>query len=329
MKIAVVGATGLVGREMLKVIEELNMPYDSIEFAASERSAGQSILFKGQEHKVQSLEQILEKKPQIAIFSAGSQVSLNYAPKFREVGCYVVDNSSAWRMENDIPLVVPEINLDTIHKQDYIIANPNCSTIQLVMVLYPIHTHYKLKRVVVSTYQAVTGTGKKAVEQLMQERNSHPSPVRVYPYPIDLNCIPHCDVFLENDYTKEEMKVVNESRKILGFPDLPITATAVRVPVIGGHSESVNIETEKPFKVSEIKELLDQTPGLVLLDNPSDKEYPMPILAHGKNEVLVGRIRRDESIPNGINLWICADNLRKGAATNAVQIAMCLQERFF
>lgn len=329
MKITVVGATGLVGREMLKVIEELDMPYDTIEFAASERSAGQSIFFKGQEYKVQSIEQVIEKKPQIAIFSAGSQVSLTYAPKFREIGCYVVDNSSAWRMEKGIPLVVPEINLEAIHKQDYIIANPNCSTIQLVMVLYPIHTHYRLKRVVVSTYQAVTGTGKKAVEQLMQERNHIPNPERVYPYPIDLNCIPQCDVFLENDYTKEEMKVVNESRKILSYPDLRITATAVRVPVIGGHSESVNIETEKPFKVSDIKELLDQTPGVVLFDNPSDKEYPMPILAQGKNEVFVGRIRRDESIDNGLNLWICADNLRKGAATNAVQIAMCLQERFF
>jgi len=329
MKIAIVGATGLVGREILKVLEEFNFQYDEIYFAASEQSIGKNIEFRNQNHTIKSIGEVIRLKPHIAIFSAGSSVSLEYAPKFKEIGCYVIDNSSAWRMQEDVPLVVPEINLDTIHQNSYIIANPNCSTIQLVMVLYPIYHRYGLNRMVVSTYQAVTGTGKKAVEQLMGERSNDPKAPKVYPYPIDLNCIPQCDIFLENDYTKEEMKIVNETRKILGNPHLRITATAVRVPVIGGHSESVNLELSKSFSVSDIKEILYQTPGVVVLDNPSDKEYPMPILVHGKNEVFVGRIRRDESINNGLNLWIVADNLRKGAATNAVQIAMRIQEMFF
>ncbi len=329
MKIAIVGATGLVGREMLKVLEEFQVPFDEIYFMASEKSIGQKIIFKNKEYTIKSLPEVLTLKPNIAIFSAGSAVSLEYAPKFKEIGCYVVDNSSAWRMHEDVPLVVPEINFETIHKNSYIIANPNCSTIQLVMVLYPIYHRYGLKRMVVSTYQAVTGTGKNAVEQLMGERSNNPNAPKVYPYPIDLNCIPQCDVFLDNDYTKEEMKIVNETRKILDNPHLRITATAVRVPVIGGHSESVNLELGKSFSVSDIKEILYQTPGVIVMDNPSEKEYPMPILAHGKNEVFVGRIRRDESIENGLNLWIVADNLRKGAATNAIQIAIRLQEEFF
>lgn len=329
MKIAIVGATGLVGREMLKVLEEFQVPYDEIYFTASENSVGKPIIFKNQTYIIKSLTEVIELKPNIAIFSAGSSVSLEFAPKFKEIGCYVVDNSSAWRMHEEVPLVVPEINFDSIKKNDFIIANPNCSTIQLVMVLYPIYHRYGLKRMVVSTYQAVTGTGKNAVEQLMGERQNLSSVQKVYPYPIDLNCIPQCDVFLENDYTKEEMKIINETRKILDNPNLKITSTAVRVPVIGGHSESVNLELGKSFLVSDIKEILYQTPGVVVLDNPSEKEYPMPILAHGKNEVFVGRIRRDESIENGLNLWIVADNLRKGAATNAIQIAMRLQEKFF
>lgn len=329
MKIAVVGATGLVGREMLKVIEEFQVPYDEIYFAASEQSVGKSILFKNQEFVIKSINEVIDLKPNIAIFSAGSTVSLEYAPKFKAIGCYVVDNSSAWRMHEEVPLVVPEINFDKVRKNDYIIANPNCSTIQLVMIIYPIYHRYGLKRMVVSTYQAVTGTGKKAVEQLMAERQNLQDIPKVYPYPIDLNCIPQCDIFLENDYTKEEMKIVNETRKILDNQELRITATAVRVPVIGGHSESVNLELEKSFSVADIKEILYQTPGVIVLDNPSEKEYPMPILVHGKNEVFVGRIRRDDSIENGLNLWIVADNLRKGAATNAVQIAMRIQEDFF
>lgn len=329
MKIAVVGATGLVGREMLKVIEEFQVPYDEIYFAASEQSVGKSILFKNQEFVIKSINEVIDLKPNIAIFSAGSAVSLEYAPKFKAIGCYVVDNSSAWRMHEEVPLVVPEINFDKVRKNDYIIANPNCSTIQLVMIIYPIYHRYGLKRMVVSTYQAVTGTGKKAVEQLMAERQNLQDIPKVYPYPIDLNCIPQCDIFLENDYTKEEMKIVNETRKILDNQELRITATAVRVPVIGGHSESVNLELEKSFSVADIKEILYQTPGVIVLDNPSEKEYPMPILVHGKNEVFVGRIRRDDSIENGLNLWIVADNLRKGAATNAVQIAMRIQEDFF
>lgn len=329
MKIAIVGATGLVGREMLKVLEEFQVPYDEIYLTASENSVGKPIIFKRQTHIIKSLSEVIELKPNIAIFSAGSSVSLEFAPRFKEMGCYVVDNSSAWRMHEDVPLVVPEINFDSIKKNDFIIANPNCSTIQLVMVLYPIYHRYGLKRMVVSTYQAVTGTGKNAVEQLMGERQNLPNIQKVYPYPIDLNCIPQCDVFLENDYTKEEMKIINETRKILDNPNLKITSTAVRVPVIGGHSESVNLELEKSFLVSDIKEILYQTPGIIVLDNPGEKEYPMPILAHGKNEVFVGRIRRDDSIENGLNLWIVADNLRKGAATNAIQIAMRLQEKFF
>jgi aspartate-semialdehyde dehydrogenase len=329
MKIAIIGSTGLVGREILKVLDEFQVNFDEIYFAASEKSVGKIIDFRNQQYSIKSIHEVLNLKPNISIFSAGSSVSLEYAPKFKNIGCYVVDNSSAWRMNEDIPLVVPEINFDIIRKDDYIIANPNCSTIQLVMVIYPIYHRYGLKRMVVSTYQAVTGTGKEAVEQLFGERSNDPNTKKVYPYPIDLNCIPQCDVFLENDYTKEEMKIINETRKILGNQHLKITSTAVRVPVIGGHSESVNLELEKSFSVADIKEILYQTPGVVVMDNPSEKEYPMPILAHKKNEVFVGRIRRDESIENGLNLWIVADNLRKGAATNAVQIAVRIQEKFF
>jgi aspartate-semialdehyde dehydrogenase len=327
MQIAIVGATGLVGREMLAVLNEQGYPFHHLILSASERSAGTTYNYNGYPFYIHSVSELIEAKPEIALFSAGSEASKKYAPLFAQNGTTVIDNSSAWRMEEEIPLVVPEINADTIGSSK-IIANPNCSTIQLVMVLAPLHQAFGLKRVVVSTYQAVSGSGMKGITQLENERQyGEESEERFYAHPIDYNCLPHCDVFLENDYTREEMKIIHESRKILGIPDLKITATAVRVPVLGGHSESVNIELNQPFDLQEVRELLSQMPGVIVLDKPAQNEYPMPIHARGKNEVFVGRIRRDESVENGLNLWIVADNLRKGAATNAVQIALQLMKQ--
>ncbi len=320
MKIAVVGATGLVGSKMLEVLDERNFKFDELYLVASEKSVGQTIKFKGKDYTIISMQEAISLKPHIAIFSAGGNTSLSFAPQFAEVGTTVIDNSSAWRMDVNKKLVVPEVNAHVLTKEDKIIANPNCSTIQLVMALNPLHKHYKIKRVVLSTYQSVTGTGKKAVDQLMNERKGIQGE-NAYPYNIDLNLLPHIDVFLENDYTKEEMKMVNETKKILQDDSIKLTATAVRVPVIGGHSESVNIEFETSFQIEDIKSILASTEGIVLQDDVKNLVYPMPINAHNKDEVFVGRIRRDETLDNAINMWIVSDNLRKGAATNAVQIA--------
>ncbi len=325
MKIAVVGATGLVGGEILKVLEERNFPVTELIPVASEKSVGMEVKFKGKSYKVVNAETAISLKPAIAIFSAGGGTSLEQAPKFAAAGITVVDNSSAWRMDPTKKLVVPEINASTLSKEDKIIANPNCSTIQMVLVMNPLHKKYKIKRVVVSTYQSVTGTGKKAVDQLMDERKGVEG-AKAYPYKIDLNLIPHIDVFLENGYTKEEMKMVKETTKILGDDSIKITATTVRVPVIGGHSESVNIEFENEFDLNEVRELLTKTEGVIVKDDVKNLQYPMPIDAHGRDEVFVGRIRRDESQAKTLNLWIVADNLRKGAATNAVQIAQYLAD---
>lgn len=320
MKIAVVGATGLVGGEILKVLEERNFPVTELIPVASSRSVGKKIKFKDSEFEVVDYQTAISKKPQIAIFSAGGTTSLEIAPKFAEVGTTVVDNSSAWRMDPTKKLIVPEVNANELTKDDKIIANPNCSTIQMVVVLKPLHDKYKIKRVVVSTYQSVTGTGKAAVDQLFNERNNIEGE-QVYPYRIDLNVLPHIDVFLENGYTKEEMKMIKETNKIMSDDSIKVTATTVRIPTIGGHSESINIEFENDFELSEVRKLLAETSGVILEDDPENKIYPMPINAHGKDEVFVGRIRRDESQANTLNLWVVADNLRKGAATNAVQIA--------
>ncbi len=320
MKLAIVGATGLVGQEVLKVLEERNFPLDELLPVASERSVGKKISFKGTDYTVIGMADAVSQSPDIAIFSAGGGTSLEWAPKFAEAGTIVVDNSSAWRMSPDHKLIVPEINGDELRIDDRIIANPNCSTIQMVLALAPLHERYKLKRVVVSTYQSVTGTGKAAVDQLMNER-SNTSGEKVYPHQIDMNVLPHIDVFLDNAYTKEEMKMINETRKILGTQDIAITATAVRLPVMGGHSESVNAEFHEDFDMEEVRELLRTMPGVVLEDDVKNNVYPMPLTAHGKDEVFVGRLRRDEFHPNTLNMWIVADNLRKGAATNAVQIA--------
>lgn len=326
MKVAVVGATGLVGTVMLKVLEERNFPVTELIPVASEKSVGKSILFKSKEYKIVSAEEAVAKKPAVALFSAGSGVSLEWAPRFAEAGTTVIDNSSAWRMHEDKKLIVPEINGDALTVTDKIIANPNCSTIQMVMALNPLHRKYGIKRIVVSTYQSVSGTGAKAVKQMNNERNNIKGEM-AYPYPIDMNCLPHIDVFTDNGYTKEEMKMVNETRKILRAPKIEVSPTTVRIPVKGGHSESVNIEFEKDFDLEEVKKLLQQTPGVVVQDNPAEKIYPMPLFAEGKDEVFVGRIRRDFSQPNSLNCWIVADNLRKGAATNAVQIAEYLISR--
>lgn len=326
MRIAVVGCTGLVGTEMLKVIDELNLTVSEIIPVASEKSVGRSILFRGNEYKVISMQQGVASKPDVAIFSAGGDVSKEWAPEFAKVGCFVVDNSSAWRMDPTKKLVVPEINGDTLTPNDKIIANPNCSTIQMVLVLAPLHKKYGINRVVVSTYQAITGTGQKAVTQFENERKGVKGPM-VYPHPIDMNCLPQCDVFTDNGYTKEEMKLVNETQKILNDYNIRLTATAVRVPVVGGHSESVNIEFKSSFDVNDVRTILSKTEGVVVLDNTEKSEYPMPINAKNRNEVFVGRIRRDHSTENGLNLWIVADNLRKGAATNAVQIVDLLNKR--
>lgn len=320
MKVAVIGATGLVGSKMLEVLAERNFPVTEIIPVASEKSIGKKIKFKGNEFVVVGMETAIAAKPNVAIFSAGGATSLEWAPKFAAAGITVIDNSSAWRMDADKKLVVPEVNADCITKNDKIIANPNCSTIQLVVVLKPLHDKYKIKRVVVSTYQSVTGTGVKAVDQLMNERKGLKGEM-AYKYPIDLNAIPHIDVFLDNGYTKEEMKMTNETKKIMGDDSILLTATCVRIPTIGGHSESVNIEFEHDFDVQEIKTLLANTPGVVLQDDVENFIYPMAITAHDKDDTFVGRIRRDETQANTMNCWIVSDNLRKGAATNAVQIA--------
>ncbi len=323
MKLAVVGVTGLVGTVMCRVLEERNLPIDEFIPVASARSVGKPVSFRGASHTVVSMEDAIAAKPDIAIFSAGGSTSLEYAPRFAEVGTTVIDNSSAWRMDPTKKLVVPEINARDLQPEDRIIANPNCSTIQMVLALAPLHRAYGLKRIVVSTYQSFTGTGMQAVKQYQLEKKGYEAEAgeRAYPYPIFENCLPHCDVFLENDYTKEEMKLVNETRKILGAPGIGITATAVRVPVNGGHSESVNIELEQPFELADVIDLLGQAPGIKVLNDHRNNEYPMPKFAKDRDEVFVGRIRRDESVEHGLNLWIVADNLRKGAATNAVQIA--------
>ena len=326
MKVAVVGATGLVGTKMLQILAERNFPVTELLPVASERSVGKEVNYRGKAYKVVSMADAIAAKPDVALFSAGGSTSLEWAPKFAEAGITVIDNSSAWRMDPSKKLVVPEINADALGKEDKIIANPNCSTIQMVVALNPLHQKYQIKRVVVSTYQSVTGTGKKAVDQLMGERDkavkgSNGEYPMAYKYPIDLNVIPQIDVFLENGYTKEEMKMVLETKKIMRDDSIRVTSTTVRIPVMGGHSESVNVEFANDFDLNEVKALLQAAPGVVLVDDPAAQEYPMPKDAHERDEVFVGRLRRDETQPNTLNLWIVSDNLRKGAATNAVQIA--------
>jgi aspartate-semialdehyde dehydrogenase len=320
MKIAVVGATGLVGTKMLQILEERDFPFTKLFPVASERSVGKTVKCKGKRYKIISMTDAVGKKPDVAIFSAGGSVSKEWAPRFAEVGTVVIDNSSAWRMDPDKALVVPEVNAHILTKKDKIIANPNCSTIQMVVALKPLHDQFKIRRIVVSTYQSVTGTGVKAVAQLMAERKGK-SVDRAYPYQIDLNVLPHIDVFLENGYTKEEMKMVLETKKIMGDDSIAVTSTTVRVPVMGGHSESVNVEFEKDFDLAQVRALLVAAPGVVLVDDPTNLQYPMPLHAHDKDDVFVGRLRRDESQANTLNMWIVSDNLRKGAATNAIQIA--------
>ncbi len=325
MKVAVVGATGLVGTEMLKVLAERNFPVTELIPVASERSVGKEIEFKGKKYKVHSMQQAIDAKPAIALFSAGGNTSLEWAQKFADAGTTVIDNSSAWRMNPNNKLIVPEINAHELTKAHKVIANPNCSTIQMVVVLNPLHKKYKIKRVVVSTYQSVTGTGVKAVTQMNNERAGTKGEM-AYKYPIDLNVIPQIDVFTENGYTKEEMKMVNETKKIMSDDSIAVTATTVRIPVMGGHSESVNIEFENEFEVKDIFEMMKKTDGVILQDDIANQIYPMPMNAHNRDEVFVGRIRRDESQPKTLNLWVVADNLRKGAATNAVQIAEYLMK---
>ncbi len=322
MKVAVVGATGLVGGVMLKVLDERGFPCDEMIPVATEKSVGSKVRFRGSEVSVVGMEAAIAMRPDIALFSAGGGTSLEWAPRFAEAGCTVIDNSSAWRMHTDKKLVVPEINGQVLTPEDRIIANPNCSTIQMVLALAPLHRAYGVERVIVSTYQSVTGTGAKAVKQMQNEREGLPGEM-AYPFMIDRNVIPRCDVFTENGYTKEEMKLVNETKKILD-PAIRVTATAVRVPVTGGHSEAVNVEFAREFDIEEARALLRKAPGIALLDDPAKDEYPMPLIANGRDEVFVGRLRRDETQPRTLNMWIVADNLRKGAATNAVQIAELL-----
>ncbi len=326
MKVAVVGATGLVGSEMLTVLAERNFPVSELIPVASERSKGKEIDFKGKKYKVVTPTEAIALKPDVALFSAGGSTSTEFAPLFAEAGITVIDNSSAWRMDPSKKLIVPEVNGDVLEASDKIIANPNCSTIQMVVVMKPLHEKYKIKRVVVSTYQSVTGTGVKAVDQLMDERAGKEGE-KAYPYQIDLNVIPHIDVFQDNGYTKEEMKMIQETNKIMGDDSIKVTATTVRIPVMGGHSESINIEFENEFDLAELRAALEAQEGVIVVDNPAKLEYPMPKDAHGKDEVFVGRIRRDESQPKTVNLWVVADNLRKGAATNAVQVAELLQKK--
>lgn len=325
MKVAVVGATGLVGRKMLQVLEERNFPVTELIPVASERSIGKEVPFCGAQHKVTGMREAIGIRPDVAIFSAGSSTSLEWAPRFAEVGTTVVDNSSAWRMDPTKKLIIPEINADVLTAEDKIIANPNCSTIQMLVALAPLHRAFGIRRIVVSTYQSVTGSGIKGIRQLEGERAGEPTD-KAYAHEIDRNCLPHCDSFTENGYTKEEMKLVNETRKIFNDPNIKVTATAVRVPVTGGHSESVNVEFFKDFELSEVKRFLREAPGVMLQDDPANALYPMAITAHEHDEVFVGRVRRDFSQPNSLNLWIVADNLRKGAATNAIQIAEYLYQ---
>ena len=326
MKVAVVGATGLVGTKMLQVLEERNFPVSEIVPVASERSVGKEVIFKGKSYKVVSMEDGIAAKPAVAIFSAGGGTSLEWAPKFAAAGIRVIDNSSAWRMDPTKKLVVPEVNADVLSAEDFIIANPNCSTIQMVVALQPLHKRYKIKRIVVSTYQSVTGTGKKAVDQLFNERKGIAGEM-AYKYPIDLNVIPQIDVFLDNGYTKEEMKMVKETNKIMQDDSIRVTATTVRIPVVGGHSESVNVEFENEFDLEEVKNLLAVSPGIIVQNDDANQLYPMPLWAHEKDEVFVGRLRRDETQDKTLNMWIVSDNLRKGAATNAIQIAEYLMSR--
>lgn len=328
MKVVLFGATGMVGKQMIRVLEERNFPISELIPVASERSWGKQVNYKGKSFEVVGAEKALEKKPQLALFSAGGDRALAWAPKFAEAGCYVVDNSSAFRLDEDKKLIVPEINGHLLEAEDKIIPNPNCSTIQLVMAMAPLHELYGLKRLVISTYQSISGTGQAAMAQLENERAGN-SGEMAYPYPIDMNCLPHCDVFNEEGYTKEEMKLVHESRKILGIPQLSVNATAVRVPVSGGHSESVNVEFEKEPDLSEVRKVLSQTPGIKVQDDPQTNTYPMPLFAKDKDEVFVGRIRKDLFQENTLSMWIVADNLRKGAATNSVQIAQVLLEKGF
>lgn len=326
MRVGVIGATGLVGRTFLQALPQWALPIEALYVAASEASVGKSLTYQGETLTVESPARVWEKKPDLVFFSAGAQVSKEWAPRFIEVGSYVIDNSSAWRMDPQIPLVVPEINFDSIGTHR-LIANPNCSTIQLVIALYPLHKNWGLERVIVATYQAVTGTGQKAVNQLMKERQGVTPSEKVYPYAIDLNCIPQCDVFVEGGYTKEEQKIIQETRKILSLSDLRITATAVRVPVLGGHSQVINVTLQKPFTLSEVRQALERMEGIVLHDDPAQHLYPMPRLVEGQDKVFIGRLRQDTSHPRGLNMWIVADNLRRGAATNALAIAKRLAQR--
>jgi len=326
MKVAVVGATGLVGTKMLQVLAERNFPVTELIPVASEKSVGKEVTFKEKQYKVVGMLDAIAMKPDVALFSAGGSTSLEWAPEFAKAGITVIDNSSAWRMDPLKKLVVPEINADALTKDDKIIANPNCSTIQMVVALNPLHNRFGCKRIVVSTYQSVTGTGVKAVNQLMNERKGIQGEM-AYKYPIDLNVIPQIDVFLDNGYTKEEMKMVKETMKIMRDDSIRVTATTVRIPVMGGHSESVNIEFEKEFELDEVKKILSEAPGVILVDDPATQQYPMPMDAHEKDEVFVGRLRRDETQPKTLNMWIVSDNLRKGAATNAIQIAEYLKEK--
>lgn len=330
MKIAVVGATGLVGTKVLKVLEERNFPVNQLLPVASERSMGKTVIFKGRKYPVISMQEAIKNKPAIAIFSAGGQTSQDWAPAFATAGTYVIDNSSAWRMDPLVPLVIPEINAKAISSDTKIIANPNCSTIQMLVALAPLDKEFGIKRIVVSTYQSVTGTGIKAVRQLNEEETTPPharKEPQAYPHQIYRNCLPHCDDFLDNGYTKEEMKLVNETRKILDNDSIQLTATAVRVPVVGGHSEAINVEFKKDFEIAEIRVLLSESPGIELVDDPASNYYPMPIMAEGTDKVYVGRIRHDNSCDKAVNIWVVSDNLRKGAATNAVQIAEYLLKR--
>ncbi len=320
MKVAVIGASGLVGHKMLQLLEERDFPITELIPVASERSIGKEISFKGKKFTIVSMDDAIASKPDIALFSAGGSVSLEYAPKFAEVGTVVIDNSSAWRMDASKKLIVPEVNGNILRIDDRIIANPNCSTIQMVVALKPLHDAFKIKRIVVSTYQSVTGSGKGAVDQLEGERQNKDIQ-KVYPHKIDMNALPHIDVFQENGYTKEEMKMVNETKKIMGDDSIQVTATCVRIPTIGGHSEAVNLEFEEEYSLEQVHSILSKAPGVTVVDNPESNEYPMPLNAHDKDDVFVGRIRRDESQPKTLNMWIVSDNLRKGAATNTIQIA--------
>lgn len=327
MKLAIVGATGLVGSELLKVLEERRFPVTELLPVASEKSVGQPVVFQGKSYPVVGLDAAVAARPDVAIFSAGGGVSKEHAPRFAAVGTTVIDNSSAWRLDPTKKLVVPEINAHELGPDDKIIANPNCSTIQMVLALSELHKAYRMRRIVVSTYQSVTGTGKKAVDQLMQERAGQPVANPAYPHPIDLNVLPHIDVFEDNGYTKEEMKMARETKKILGDDGVQVTATCVRVPALGGHSEAVNVEFARDFDLADVRRLLENTPGVEVVDDPAQNRYPLPRHAHGRDAVLVGRLRRDETQPNTLNLWVVADNLRKGAATNAVQIAEYLLKK--